>query len=165
MDVLTIVLAARDSRLWFYYAAMATVGSVVGGFLTFRLARKGGKETLQRKIPHANMEKVKEIFSRWGFWSVVIAALLPPPAPMVPFVIVAGAMQYPSKKFIAALALGRATRYSLLALLAAHYGRQIIGFITHNRHPYMFAALGVASIVAVVVVLIFAGKKKKHKKA
>jgi membrane protein YqaA with SNARE-associated domain len=165
MDVLTIVLAARDSRLWFYYAAMATVGSVIGGFLTFRLARKGGKETLQRKIPHANMEKVKEIFSRWGFWSVVIAALLPPPAPMVPFVIVAGAMQYPSKKFIAALALGRATRYSLLALLAAHYGRQIIGFITHNRHPYMFAALGVASIVAVVVVLIFAGKKKKHKKA
>ena len=96
---------------------------------------------------------------------MVIAALLPPPAPMVPFVIVAGAMQYPSKKFIAALALGRATRYSLLALLAAYYGRQIIGFITHNRHPYMFAALGVASIVAVVVVLIFAGKKKKHKKA
>jgi membrane protein YqaA with SNARE-associated domain len=165
MDVLTIVLAARDARLWPYYALMATAGSVVGGFLTFRLARKGGKEALKRKIPRANLERVKEIFSRWGFWSVVIAALLPPPAPMVPFVIVAGAMQYPSKKFIAALTLGRAVRYSLLALLAAHYSRQIIGFITHNRHPYFFAALGAASIAAVVITLIFASKRKKHSHA
>src|SRR3979411_3088602 len=76
MDVLTIVLAARDARLWPYYAFMATAGSVGGGFLTFRLARKCGKETLKRKIPRANLERVTEIFSRWGFWSVVIAALL-----------------------------------------------------------------------------------------
>jgi membrane protein YqaA with SNARE-associated domain len=165
MDVLTIVLAARDARLWPYYALMATAGSVVGGFLTFRLARKGGNEALKRKVPRANLERVTEIFSRWGFWSVVIAALLPPPAPMVPFVIVAGAMQYPSKKFIAALTLGRAVRYSLLALLAAHYSRQIIGFITHNRHPYFFAALGAVSIAAVVITLIFASKRKKHSHA
>jgi membrane protein YqaA with SNARE-associated domain len=31
MDVLTIVLAARDATLWPYYALMATVGSVLGG--------------------------------------------------------------------------------------------------------------------------------------
>ena len=43
MDVLTIVLAARDAKLWPYYAAMATLGSVIGAFVTFRLARKGGK--------------------------------------------------------------------------------------------------------------------------
>ena len=46
MDVLTIVLAARDAKLWPYYAVMATVGSVLGGFVTYRLARKGGKESL-----------------------------------------------------------------------------------------------------------------------
>jgi membrane protein YqaA with SNARE-associated domain len=165
MDVLTIVLAARDGRLWPYYALMATVGSVLGGFITFRLARKGGKETLKRKVPRANMERVAGIFSRWGFWSVVIAALLPPPAPMVPFVIVAGAMQYSSKKFLAALMLGRIVRYSALALLAARYGPQIVGFITHHGHPYLYAAAGVLAIAGVVFFLIFAARRKKYSTA
>src|SRR3984957_16381033 len=50
MDVLTIVLAARDAKLWPYYAVMATVGSVLGGLVTYRLARKGGKASLARKV-------------------------------------------------------------------------------------------------------------------
>ena len=51
MDVLTIVLSARQRELWSYYALMATVGSVIGGYVTYRLARKGGKETFERKFP------------------------------------------------------------------------------------------------------------------
>src|SRR6202047_5538504 len=50
MDVLTIVLSARKRELWLYYALMATIGSVIGGFVTYRIARKGGKETLERKL-------------------------------------------------------------------------------------------------------------------
>src|ERR1700731_2997434 len=92
MDVLTIVLAARDGRLWPYYALMATAISVLGGLFTFRLASKGGKESLKRKFPRANMERVAGIFSHRGFWSWRIAALLELPAPMVPQVIVAGKM-------------------------------------------------------------------------
>src|ERR1700693_2011923 len=107
MDVLTILLAARDSKLWFYYAGMATVGSVVGALVTFRLARKGGKETLKRKVSAARAERIIEIFSRWGFWSIAIAALLPPPVPMVPFVIAAGATQYSTQKIFAGRAPGR----------------------------------------------------------
>src|SRR5207248_9418327 len=40
-DVLTVFLSARNEQLWLYYALMATVGSVAGGFVTYRLARKG----------------------------------------------------------------------------------------------------------------------------
>ncbi len=162
MDVLTIVLSARDAHLWWYYALMATAGSVLGGFLTFRIARKGGKETLKRKFPRANMEKVGGIFERWGFGSVVVAALLPPPAPMVPFVIVAGAMQYSSRKFVAALALGRVIRYTAFALLAAKYGGRIIHALTHYRHPYLYALAGAAVIAALVAFLLLAARRKKH---
>ncbi|PYV60940.1 MAG: hypothetical protein DMG98_00005, partial [Acidobacteria bacterium] len=35
MDVLTIFLSARKEQLWLYYALMATVGSVAGGFVTY----------------------------------------------------------------------------------------------------------------------------------
>ena len=85
VDVLTIVLSAGNQGLWLYYALMATVGSVIGGFVTYRLARKGGKETLERKFPARRLEKVYKIFRRWGFGAIAIAALLPPPAPTVPF--------------------------------------------------------------------------------
>jgi membrane protein YqaA with SNARE-associated domain len=44
MDALTIILAANEKRWWPYYAFMATAGSVVGGYLTYRIARKEGKE-------------------------------------------------------------------------------------------------------------------------
>src|SRR5713101_2674609 len=78
MDVLTIVLSARKQELWLYYAFMATVGSVIGGFVTYRLARKGGKETLERKFPARTLEKIYKIFARWGFWALAIVVLLPP---------------------------------------------------------------------------------------
>ena len=162
MDVLTIVLAARDSKLWFYYAGMATVGSVVGALVTFRLARKGGKETLKRKVSAARAERIIEIFSRWGFWSIAIAALLPPPLPMVPFVIAAGATQYSTQKFLAALTLGRAIRYSLLALLAARYGRQIINFIAHPAHPSWYVVFGVAVVAGVITFVVMSARKKKR---
>jgi membrane protein YqaA with SNARE-associated domain len=95
MDVLTIFLSARKERLWFYYASMATVGSVIGGFVTYRLARRGGKETLARRFPARKLEKTYKIFERWGLGAIAIPALLPPPVPMLPFLFAAGTMQYP----------------------------------------------------------------------
>ena len=86
---------------------MATVSSVTGGFVTYRLARKGGKETLERKFPARRLEKVYRVFRRRGFGAIAIATLLPPPAPKVPFLFAAGAMQYSVKKFLFALTLAK----------------------------------------------------------
>ena len=64
--MLTIFLSARNEQLWLYYGFMATVGSVAGGFVTYRLARKGGKETLARRFPPKTLDKVYKTFERWG---------------------------------------------------------------------------------------------------
>jgi membrane protein YqaA with SNARE-associated domain len=135
MDVATIVLSARQEQMWLYYAFMATAGSIIGGFISYRLVRKGGKEALERRFSRRTVDKVCGIFERWGFAAIAIPALLPPPVPMVPFVFAAGAMQYPARKFLAALTLGRTSRYMILAYLAARYGRQIIAFITKHGQP------------------------------
>ena len=111
-------LVCRQSRVMALLRLDGDVWSVIGGFVTYRLARKGGKETLERKFPARRLEKVYKIFRLWGFGAIAIAALLPPPAPMVPFLFAAGAMQYSVKKFLFALTLGRIIRYSLLAFLA-----------------------------------------------
>src|SRR5947207_14076324 len=89
---------------------MATVGSVAGGFVTYRLACKGGKETLARRFPPKTLDKVYKRFERWGLGAIAIPALLPPPVPMLPFLFGAGAMQYPVRKFLFALSVGRVVR-------------------------------------------------------
>ena len=94
MDVLTILLAARHQQLWWYYAFMATVGAVIGGYITYGLARKGGKEAFERKLSKKTAEKSFKRFERWGFFAVAVPALLPPPFPIVPFLLAAGALQY-----------------------------------------------------------------------
>jgi membrane protein YqaA with SNARE-associated domain len=161
MDVLTIALSARKQELWLYYAFMATVGSVIGGFVTYRLARKGGKETLERKFPARTLEKVYRIFARWGFGGIAIVALLPPPAPMVVFVFAAGAMQYSVKKFLVALTLGRMVRYSLLAFLAARYGRHVLTVISQHGHPVLIVVIGLIAAAMAALIFILVSKRKK----
>jgi membrane protein YqaA with SNARE-associated domain len=166
MDVATILLSARQAQLWFYYCLMATAGSVLGGFLTYRLARKGGKEALERKFPRRKADKIYKTFERWGFSAIAIPALLTPPIPMVPFLFAAGALQYPVKKFLVALTLGRVARYAILAYLGARYGRQILALVTKHVNPVVIAVI-VAAMVAAGLILYFRNKptaKNKRRK-
>jgi len=161
MDVLTIYLSARHPQLWVYYAVMATIGSVIGGFVTYRLARKGGKETLERKFPAKRLKKVYALFEKWGFGALAIGAVLPPPAPFVLFLFVAGAMQYSVKKFLVAMTLGRIVRYAILAYLGERYGRHVLTMIAQHGHPELIAVIGL--VVAAIATLIFI-LVRKHKK-
>src|SRR5580658_4541611 len=49
-DILTAILAARQTNPWYEYAAVATAGSVFGAWLTFRIARKAGSAYLDSKF-------------------------------------------------------------------------------------------------------------------
>jgi len=144
MDVLTIWLSAHDRKLWFYYAGMATAGAVVGGYITYHLARKGGKGALEKKFKKRQIEKVYKRFERWGFGAVAVPALLPPPFPIVPFLLAAGAMQYSRKKFLAALALGRGVRFTILAALGVIYGTAIVRFFSKYYKPALFILIGLS---------------------
>src|SRR5579863_2493368 len=62
MDVLTIWLAARHREPWIYYALMATIGAMIGGYITYALARKGGKEAMERKLSKRRAAKVAARF-------------------------------------------------------------------------------------------------------
>jgi membrane protein YqaA with SNARE-associated domain len=150
MDVLTIWLAARHREPWPYYALMATLGAVIGGYITYALARKGGKEAMERKLSKRRAQKVSKAFARWGFAAVAIPALLPPPFPFVPFLLAAGAMQYSRRRFLGALTLGRGIRYSIAAFLGFHYGRHILRFFNQYYKPAMAILIGLAVIGAVL---------------
>lgn len=155
MDVLTVVLASREKELWPFYAAMATLGSVIGGYFTYSLGLKGGEETFEKRTSPRMVQKVRRLFERSGFGAIALPALLPPPVPMVPFVMAAGAARYPLKKFLFALTLGRLIRYSLLGFFAARYGRAILARLAELGHPLpvviAFSALILAGVVSFVI--------------
>src|SRR5690349_24840575 len=79
-DALLIVLAAH-SRYWAYYATLATVGSVAGGYLNFRLGKHGGNNRLTRRFIPARFQGENNTFHEFGFHAVLVSALLPPPLP------------------------------------------------------------------------------------
>jgi membrane protein YqaA with SNARE-associated domain len=144
MDVLTIILSANHREWWFYYSLMATMGAVIGGYFTYRLGMKGGKQTLEQKIPKNKVDKIYRQFEKGGFWAVAVPALLPPPVPIVPFLLAAGAMQYSRKKFLAALATGRGARFAIVGFLAAHYGSQIFRFFSRYYKPALYSLIALA---------------------
>ncbi len=165
MDVLTIILSARRSDLWIYYAVMATVGSVIGEYVTYRIARRGGKGMLEKKLSQRQVKKVYAAFERWGFGAVAVPALLPPPIPLLPFVLAAGALQYSQYKFTAAIALGRMARYTVLAFLAARYGRGILKYLTSDGHVIIAMSVAVLLVGGGLTIYFFTRKRKKLARA
>ncbi len=164
MDAFTIVLSAGHPDLWWYYAVMATIGSAVGGYLTYRLGAKGGRETLEKKISQRHARKVYRIFERYGFWSVSVGAICPPPVPIVPFLLAAGAMHYPQRKFLSALVLGRAVRYTAVAYLGSIYGRSIFRWVGRYYQPVLYALIALAVVSGLVGLYFWRRYQRKHAK-
>jgi membrane protein YqaA with SNARE-associated domain len=163
MDVLCIWLAARHREPWPYYAVMATLGAMIGGYITYALARKGGQETVERKLSKKRAKQVASKVERWGFWAVAIPAVLPPPFPFVPFLVAAGAAQYSRKKFLGSLALGRGVRYCIEAFLGFHYGRSILNFFGQYYKPALGILIGLAVLGAILSVIEYFRYKNGRK--
>jgi len=162
MDVLTIWLAAHHREPWPYYAFMATVGAVIGGSITYGLARKGGQQAMELRLSKRRAAKVYKRFERWGFGAIAVPALLPPPFPFVPFLLAAGAMQYSRKKFLGALTLGRGIRYTLVAGLGALYGKQITKFFSQYYKPALAILIGLAIVGGILTVIQYVRYKRSE---
>lgn len=153
MDALLVVLAAAHKDLWWYYVLWATLGSVIGGFVSYHIAAKGGKDTLEKKLGKKRAEKAYSLFERWGFWSVFAGAIAPPPVPILFFLGAAGAMQYPRKWFLLALSTGRFVRFAIVGWVASRYGRHIFTFFSKYYKPAFWALLilGIAGGIAAFI--------------
>jgi membrane protein YqaA with SNARE-associated domain len=131
-DILIAILAVTHRNPWYEYAAVTTVGSVIGAFLTFRIARKAGSAYLNSKFGHGKVPALLKLFEKWGTGTLVASTAIPFPFPTSMFFAAAGASKYRADKFLGIVTICRAVRYSALAFVADRYGRQ---FIRTLRHP------------------------------
>jgi membrane protein YqaA with SNARE-associated domain len=160
IDLLTIVLAASRKDLWWYYALMATVGSVIGAYGSYRLGEKGGEETLRKKVPKAEVERVYRIFKKFGFWAIFVPALCPPPVPIVPFTIAPGILKYSRKRFLMAIGSARLIRYTLVAYLGSRYGGGVFHWLSQYYKPVLIILI-VLGFAAGGVAIWYVKKRKK----
>src|SRR6476646_10285789 len=163
MDLFVILLTSHHREWWAYYGAFATAGAVIGGYLTFRLAKKGGKESLEKKFGKKRAEKVYQKFEKSGFSTIVIGSILPPPFPLVPVLMAAGVMQYSRKKFLGALALGRGLRFFLVAYLGKLYGTAIVGWLGRYYKPFLYVLIALGVLAGIGVLLYFKWYRPKHR--
>ena len=90
-DLLIVWQTIKSPHLWWYYALMTTLGSVVGSMVIYYFGRKGGEAFLLKRFKEAHVVKVRGIFARYGLWAMLLVAFMPPPAPYKIFVLLAGA--------------------------------------------------------------------------
>jgi membrane protein YqaA with SNARE-associated domain len=149
-DILTAVLAASHHPLWWEYAASATAGSVLGAYLTFRLARTAGSAYLDKKFKQGKLAKFLKVFQHWGTGTLIASTAIPLPTPTSMFFAAAGAGDYPRGRFLAIVTVCRATRYFAIAFVASHYGRHFLRVLRHPTQHWGWIAGGL--ILAMILV-------------
>lgn len=126
-DIMLILMSARHENV-LLLVALATVGSAVGGWFSHQVGQRGGMAFLQKHVPPRIFKRVCEWMESHAILSVALPAILPPPMPLSPFVLAAGALNMSRKKFMIAFTTSRFVRHVIAAWLGMHYGRNIIRF-------------------------------------
>ena len=153
-DLLLIDLCFESPRRMPYYAAMATLGSIVGSLVLYFIARKGG-EAAFRSQAGSRADKIRHWVERNGFVSMVIAAVLPPPTPFKFFVLAAGAFEMPLGQFVLSLVLARGARFYGEGYLAVRYGDQATRFLVDHKVSILLVTIVSLLVFSLGIKLLF----------
>jgi len=149
-DVLIAILAASHRNPWYEYAAVATVGSVFGAYLTFRIARQAGSAYLSSKFGEGKVSGLLKAFKKWGTGTLVASTAIPFPFPTSMFFAAAGASDYRTRKYLTIVAVCRTARYTAIAIVADLYGRHFIRILRHPTQYWGWLLLIAAMISALI---------------
>jgi membrane protein DedA with SNARE-associated domain len=154
VDVMLLAVAAKSVdapwHAWFT-ALMAITGSIAGNVTLFQAARQGRRLFSKSEPPPNERRRFREWFHRYGLLTVFIPAVTPVlPLPLKVFVISAGALHTPFRKFVAVIVAARLIRYFGLAWLGLKLGQDAQGFLQRNG----WTLAGVAILIAFALVLL-----------
>lgn len=124
-DLLLLWLVSHNGNPW-EMATCAIAGSLVGGYTSWNLSKKGGEAALTRWVPKRILKRIVGWVKKHPVLSVFLPAIMPPPIPLSPFILAAGALGVARKPFLLAFGAARILRYSFVAWMAVIYGRRIV---------------------------------------
>jgi membrane protein YqaA with SNARE-associated domain len=148
-DIILIPMSlARPKRAWLY-AAICTVGSVLGALLGYAIGALLF-DTIGQWLIHlygydTKMAAATAFFQKWGALAILVKGLTPIPFKLV--TIVSGIFKFNLPLFVLLCAITRGARFFILAVLMNRFGEPIKRLL--ERYFGVF--------VLVLVVLFFGG--------
>jgi membrane protein YqaA with SNARE-associated domain len=161
-DLLVLLLAAHRGNPWLL-AFAAISGSVLGAYTTWGAAKQGGMGMVQRYVPARFLKKIERWIKRNGMLTVGVACILPPPIPLLPFLLCAGALGIERKPFLISFTAARTLRYGAVAWLGVVYGRRMIRLWSHYLAGWSDIILW-TFIGLLIAAVLFGLWKYKHDK-
>ncbi|MDA0751365.1 MAG: DedA family protein [Verrucomicrobia bacterium] len=130
-DVLLIALCVGSVTKSYRFAAICTLGSLLGGIAGYGIGLYGfemiGEPIVKAYHGEAVMEKIKTWYDTYGFWGNLLAAVTPIPYKV--FTIASGAFEFSFTSFMLASVVGRSLRFFAVATLLFFFGPSIKAFI------------------------------------
>jgi membrane protein YqaA with SNARE-associated domain len=124
-DIMLVLYAAQHAQPILLIAS-ASVGSALGGYFSYKVGQSGGLAFIEKRTPKRIFERVTRWMESHAIWAVALPALLPPPMPLSPFVLAAGALKMSLRTFMIAFTTSRLLRHTIAVLLGIHYGKAVL---------------------------------------
>jgi membrane protein YqaA with SNARE-associated domain len=150
VDALIIYLAARNRETFWMYPLVMTAGSVAGAALTFWAGVKIGDTELPKFVSERHLDRLRQRVKNAGAGSLAVSALLPPPFPLTPFVLVCGALDVNRRLFFSVFAAMRLIRFSVEAWLAHWQGVRILKVLQSDLFKTVVIGLAVVAVIGTV---------------
>jgi membrane protein YqaA with SNARE-associated domain len=152
--LLVPMAAARPDRAW-YFAAICTVASVLGGCLGY-LIGAAFFDQIARPVLHlyhadGDLTNFHDWYARFGLAVILIKGLTPIPYKLV--TIASGAAHFNFGVFVAASAVTRGARFFLEAGLLRKYGAHMRAFIAER--PILVGSAAACSVAGLIVLMRF----------
>jgi len=168
-DIMIVVIAAQRDG-WFQACLLvflATSGSALGGFLSYQVGQSGGMAFLEKRVPPRIFKRVTEWMEEHNILAVALPAILPPPMPLSPFVLAAGALRMSRKKFMGTFTLSRLGRHAIALWLGIHYGKHVVSlwskFSQRWAAPFLITLWSVIIVFCVIAFIrIYKTSKSVH---
>lgn len=150
IDMVVIIMSARDPDLFWLYPLLAAIGSVAGSASTFAIGRGLGEAGLDRFAPAHRTDRLKDRVRRKGAVAMALPAIVPPPFPFTPFVLTCGALDVDRRRFFGTLFVVRLARFGAESVLALVYGAAIIAWLRSDVTQTAIAGFIVMAITGTV---------------
>ncbi|MGA2728619.1 MAG: VTT domain-containing protein [Terracidiphilus sp.] len=162
-DLVLLWLVAHAGNPWLL-ATMAIAGSLVGGYTTWDVGRRGGEAALRRHVPARVLKRIVAWVKHHPVLAVFLPAVLPPPIPLLPFALASGALGVSRSRFLVVYGAARTARYSFIAWLGVAYGRRVIrlwsGTLQKWSAPLIWMFVGLMVVGACIGIWKIRGMRK-----
>lgn len=151
-DVMLAPMVATRPERAYYYAAVCTVASVLGGLLGYAIGyflEPVGMWILALLGKADTFESSKALFQQHGAWVILIKGLTPIPYKLI--TIASGIFQFSLPLFIVLSTVTRAARFFLVAFVVKKFGPAMLEVVEKRLAlwTFIFVAVLVGALAAV----------------